>query len=647
MKKIKFWAVLLLLCMSINSGFPEAYAANKETNYPPRVTGVKATSAGHDSIKLTWKKTSGAKGYKVYRSTKKNGRYKLIKTTKKTAFTNIMLKSNKTYYFKIKAYKTAKDKTYTSKKYSKTVSAKARLTKVTGLKATQRNNTVKLTFKAGINTKYYAVYRKQGKDGKYKKIKTTSAKSYTDKAVKENKTYYYKVKGYNKRDNKRQYAPYSKTVNIKVVSPITETTNESTTAEVTTTEATTEVFPSTPLKEDYVKSENVEKANAYIEKLYTDAISDDYTAMCFPWEPVNRKTNWIYYTGLVFDALLQTDFDKYHSFMKNFYNQYITDEGKINTYAIGELDSAMLGAPLLEIMKKGSLTKDEKARYSKGINYIYNELQKQTVYPEAGNLWLHSQKADGTPRPAWVKWNICLDGIYMSQIFLIRLTEAIDKGVVSIPKADGTLVTSEELWKDIYSRLSIAAENFKDEKTGLLYHGYCVETKETNQAFWSRGLGWYTMVLLEAAEKMPDKEKREKLISCYTDIMEAVVNHQDSATSLWYNVTDGKEEIFCTKKTESGEEIIYNKPETSGSAMFSYCLLRGYRNGILKNEKFRTSGLKAFNSLVEIKLTEEGLTDVYSSSSVTSNKNMYQVNGYVTNDGKGVGPFIMAAKYVY
>ena len=81
--------------------------------------------------------------------------------------------------------------------------------------------------------------------------------------------------------------------------------------------------------------------------------------------------------------------------------------------------------------------------------------------------------------------------------------------------------------------------------------------------------------------------------------------------------------------------------------MFSYCLLRGYRKGILKDDKFLVSGLKSFNALVETKLTDDGLTDIYSSSSVTANKNLYQKNGYVTNDGKGVGPFIMAANYVY
>jgi len=81
--------------------------------------------------------------------------------------------------------------------------------------------------------------------------------------------------------------------------------------------------------------------------------------------------------------------------------------------------------------------------------------------------------------------------------------------------------------------------------------------------------------------------------------------------------------------------------------MFTYCLLRGYHNGVLKDEQYRAAGLSAFNALVETKLTEEGLKDIYTSSSVTGDKNRYQVNGYTVDDGKGVGPFILATKYAY
>ena len=393
------------------------------------------------------------------------------------------------------------------------------------------------------------------------------------------------------------------------------------------------------------KPENVAKVQAYAQKLYSDNISDDYVHAQFTWDNKVRTSNWIYFTGLVFDALLVTDFDAYNAEIREFFRQHIEEDGTIRNYIAGELDSAMLPGVMITLLNSGQLTPEEQELYNAAANYVYCQLENQTIYPEAGNLWLHSQKADGTPRPAWVKWNVCLDGVFMSQIFLVRLADAIDNGYVQIVSAKGDLVSSEQLRKDIYSRLTFVVENMQDLETGLLNHGYCVETGETNDACWSRGMGWYTMVLMESAERFPEGEEKRVLIEYYQQLMEAVMRWQDPATGLWYNVTDGREE-YAYRCVENGvETVIYNMPESSGSAMFAYCLLRGYHNGLLENEKCRLSGLAAFNALVETKMTENGLTDIYSSSSVTGNKDLYQKNGYVANDGKGVGPFIMAAVY--
>ncbi len=53
--------------------------------------------------RLTWDKVTGAKEYKVYRATSKNGTYKLMKTTTSTSYTNTSAKSGRTYYYKVKA----------------------------------------------------------------------------------------------------------------------------------------------------------------------------------------------------------------------------------------------------------------------------------------------------------------------------------------------------------------------------------------------------------------------------------------------------------------------------------------------------------------------------------------------------------------
>ena len=59
--------------------------------------------ASYNSVKLSWKKVSGANRYQIYRSTSKTGTYKKIKTVKKNKFTNKKLKSKKTYYYRIVA----------------------------------------------------------------------------------------------------------------------------------------------------------------------------------------------------------------------------------------------------------------------------------------------------------------------------------------------------------------------------------------------------------------------------------------------------------------------------------------------------------------------------------------------------------------
>ena len=53
---------------------------------------------------------------------------------------------------------------------------------------------VKLSWKKVDGAKKYYVYRATSENGTYKKIATTTKLNYTNKSLKANKTYYYKVK---------------------------------------------------------------------------------------------------------------------------------------------------------------------------------------------------------------------------------------------------------------------------------------------------------------------------------------------------------------------------------------------------------------------------------------------------------------------
>jgi ribosomal protein S19 len=62
-------------------------------------------SAGTTAVTLKWKEVKGADGYQIYYSTSKDGKYKKLKSTSKLSFKKTGLKSGKTYYFKVRAYK--------------------------------------------------------------------------------------------------------------------------------------------------------------------------------------------------------------------------------------------------------------------------------------------------------------------------------------------------------------------------------------------------------------------------------------------------------------------------------------------------------------------------------------------------------------
>ncbi|MDO5410593.1 MAG: fibronectin type III domain-containing protein [Lachnospiraceae bacterium] len=71
--------------------------------------------AGITKAELTWEKVPGAHGYVIYRASSKDGTYKKIgavKSSKKFTYTASGMKNGRTYYFKVKAYRTVKEKNY-------------------------------------------------------------------------------------------------------------------------------------------------------------------------------------------------------------------------------------------------------------------------------------------------------------------------------------------------------------------------------------------------------------------------------------------------------------------------------------------------------------------------------------------------------
>lgn len=87
--------------------------SNKLTVKPKKATlSVKKKGKG---ARLTWTKVKSVSGYKIYRSTSKNGKKVLVKTIKGNkafSYTDKSVKKKKTYYYTVKAYVTKGKKQY-------------------------------------------------------------------------------------------------------------------------------------------------------------------------------------------------------------------------------------------------------------------------------------------------------------------------------------------------------------------------------------------------------------------------------------------------------------------------------------------------------------------------------------------------------
>lgn len=191
------------------------------TDLPGKTTmQVKLKSA--DSVTLSWKKASGAKGYEVYRATSQNGTYKRFTAGNQTSYVDRKLASGKTYYYKIRAYKLAgSTKLYGS--YSKPVKKKiiGRLVKpVLGKNNVynKKNKTITLSWNRIRNADKIEIYVSTDKKKHWKKLKVVPAKQtrYVISAKKFNweHAYYYKIKAQYTADGIKVYSEASNALGV-------------------------------------------------------------------------------------------------------------------------------------------------------------------------------------------------------------------------------------------------------------------------------------------------------------------------------------------------------------------------------------------------------------------------------------------------
>jgi unsaturated rhamnogalacturonyl hydrolase len=265
------------------------------------------------------------------------------------------------------------------------------------------------------------------------------------------------------------------------------------------------------------------------------------------------------------------------------------------------------------------VTNDEK--YKKAVELIRSQLKTHPRTKEGG-FW-HKNI---------YPWQMWLDGLYMGEPFY----------------AEYSMVFGEDNWNDIANQFVWMEKHARDEKTGLLYHGWD-ESKEQRWAnkenglsphVWGRAMGWYAMALVDTLDYFPKNHpRRAELVAILNREAKAITKYQDK-DGLWWDIIDlqGKEK---------------NYHESSASAMFVYALAKGVRQGNLP-EKYLKTAQKGWAGIKKefIKETPDGNLNWEGTVSVSGlGGNPYRDGSYEyymseklrTNDAKGLGPAVMAA----
>lgn len=343
----------------------------------------------------------------------------------------------------------------------------------------------------------------------------------------------------------------------------------------------------------------------------------------------NGKPQWNYIDGCMIKAVLKmyesTKNPRYLEFADQFIDYYIEDDGTILGYQAADVncDNINEGKVLFSLYR---YTKKEKYKRALDILYAQLKIQPRTV---SGNFW-HKKIY---PQQIW------LDGLYMVQPFYMEYEKSFNQN---------------KNYRDIFKQFENVYKLMKDEKTGLLFHGYD-EAKECfwadpvtgrSQNFWTRSLGWYAMALVDTLEVLDEQffYEYETLSRHLKEVLDALLTFADPDTGMFYQVTD--------QGPREGNYL-----ETSGTCAIAYALMKGARLSYLP-EYYFNYGENIFNAVKKYKLVERehslGLKDICLIAGLGGmpGKGSYEKRDgtfeyyisepIVDDDAKGVAPFLFA-----
>ena len=196
------------------------YKGTKTVNFnirPATVTELKVSSTGEKSVKLSWKKVTGADSYAIYRYDSTSKKWQRIKTVKAVSFTDSGLARAKGYSYKVKAVKKSGGKEYISASYSKAVEAVTKPAKASCTAKSAGSGSIEVSWKAVGGASGYEIYSSSNGSDYVKSAKVGgSKKSAIVSGFEPYSLRMVKVRAYKTVNGKTSYGAFSQAVMVIV-----------------------------------------------------------------------------------------------------------------------------------------------------------------------------------------------------------------------------------------------------------------------------------------------------------------------------------------------------------------------------------------------------------------------------------------------
>lgn len=284
---------------------------------------------------------------------------------------------------------------------------------------------------------------------------------------------------------------------------------------------------------------------------------------------------WNYEDGCVLvglHALYEaTGAEAYFDAMKRFIDRYINEDGRIRLYRQEDynLDFIPAGRVLFPLYARTG-----RDAYRNAAESLMEQLRHQPR-TASGSFW---HKAI-YPNQVW------LDGLYMGMPFYAMYQNRF---------GDGRM-------EDVVLQFVNARRFLFDEAKKLYYHAYN-ETRDIFWAdpktglspnFWTRAIGWHLMALADVYEQLTDERQKAELLELWQEAVDGLLPYMDPGSGMFLQLT-------------ALPDLAGNYPETSGSLMIAYSLMKGARLGVWRSEAYARRGCEI---LMAVEATQFRLAD--------------------------------------